>query len=176
MYRFLLFKLRFEQLCNPYWSSVQLLCHSRSKFVIIAAGNHKQKQTFWSSSPCPPEILIETFSTEAFPITMPPLLAPTRHPHLNCGRSRCSTKSDIGSPSLHSSPVHHLLQRSPASTAQYLQNEVVYAHICGLHVPVHFWTNSDAGDILLRMRVTSGRWSGHTGVSFEKTVLTATVK
>lgn len=176
MYRLLLFKLRFEQLCNPYWSSVQLLCHSRSKFVIIAAGNHKQKQTFWSSSPCPPEILIETFSTEAFPITMPPLLAPTRHPHLNCGRSRCSTKSDIGSPSLHSSPVHHLLQRSPASTAQYLQNEVVYAHICGLHVPVHFWTNSDAGDILLRMRVTSGRWSGHTGVSFEKTVLTATVK
>lgn len=107
---------------------------------------------------------------------MPPLLAPTRHPHLNCGRSRCSTKSNIGSPSLHSSPVHHLLQRSPASTTQNLQNEIIYARICGLHVPVHFCTNSDAGDVPLRMQVTSGRWSGHAGVPFEKIVWTATVK
>lgn len=39
--------------------------------------------------------------------------------------------------SSNSSPNHHQLQLSTACTAQWLKNETLQAHICGLRVPVY---------------------------------------
>lgn len=53
------------------------------------------------------------------------------------------------------------------STAQSLKNEIVYAHICGLQVPVNVCTQSAVCDVMfLCKQVTLGTWPFHTRVHF----------
>lgn len=93
--------------------------------------NHKQKH-YSQDSPCCPEILDVKLHSwlHILPLfTKVEAFVPQTH---NC---------NINSP-LHSSPVHHLPQHLPVSTAQYLKTENAYSHNCGLQVSGYFCTQT----------------------------------
>lgn len=91
--------------------------------------NCAHKQTLWSKEALVTlNFRVKYVSLKLRDVTIPPLQVPTLHPHihLHWSSNLCSKKSRIQlhSPSLHSSPTHHLLQHSPASTGQQLKGPV----------------------------------------------------